>query len=205
MKDTKIALSGEEMDLILNKEWLLLKRKIMGKIAMFLGEIHDSYSEIARSKFNLPGILTVDKMGKLARGENLKGLPYLMLDYPAYFSSDRIIAVRTLFWWGQHFSIYLHLSGIPIQDKQPDYWIQYFRNRNFCISTSFDQWDYEFNERNFEPFTKSEDCYRNFIEDTGIFRVARKIELGDLLSVRNEILSSYVRIVDFLEDQFPNR
>ena len=41
--------------------------------------------------------------GKISRGENYRGLPYLILDYPAYFSQKDIFAFRTMFWWGHFF------------------------------------------------------------------------------------------------------
>jgi hypothetical protein len=49
--------------------------------------------------------------GKISRGENYQLLPYIILDYPSYFSRNNIFAVRTMFWWGNFFSITLHLSG----------------------------------------------------------------------------------------------
>ncbi|MEI9808974.1 MAG: hypothetical protein WDO16_14545 [Bacteroidota bacterium] len=49
---------------------------------------------------------------KISKGENYKGLPYLVLDYPRYFEKDNHFAVRSMFWWGNFFSSTLHLSGI---------------------------------------------------------------------------------------------
>ena len=48
---------------------------------------------------------------KISKGENYKGLPWLVLDYPRYFNKEDIFAIRTLFWWGNFFSITLHISG----------------------------------------------------------------------------------------------
>src|SRR5690606_37500006 len=45
------------------------------------------------------------------RGENYKGLPYVVLDYPRLMTKDEILNIRLLFWWGHYYSISLHLAG----------------------------------------------------------------------------------------------
>ncbi len=48
---------------------------------------------------------------KISKGENYLKLPYVMLDYPRSFDRENILAVRTMFWWGNFFSMTLQLSG----------------------------------------------------------------------------------------------
>lgn len=49
--------------------------------------------------------------GKISRGENYKGLPWLVLDYPRLFGNPDIFAIRSFFWWGNFYSSTLHLAG----------------------------------------------------------------------------------------------
>jgi hypothetical protein len=51
-------------------------------------------------------------MPKISKGENYLGLPYVMFDYPALFTKEKVFALRTMFWWGNFFSVTLHLSGL---------------------------------------------------------------------------------------------
>ena len=53
----------------------------------------------------------VQSTPKIAKGENYLQLPYVLLDYPRCFDKENIFAIRTMFWWGNFFSITLHLSG----------------------------------------------------------------------------------------------
>lgn len=53
---------------------------------------------------------TTDK-GKISRGENYNGLPYLILDYPKHFTRDNSLAFRTLAWWGHDFCCSLLMFG----------------------------------------------------------------------------------------------
>ena len=48
---------------------------------------------------------------KISKGENYRGLPYVMLDYPRLFGREEVLAIRTFFWWGHGFSVTLHLKG----------------------------------------------------------------------------------------------
>ena len=48
---------------------------------------------------------------KISRGENYRGLPWVMLDYPRVFGREDVLAIRTMFLWGHGFNITLHLKG----------------------------------------------------------------------------------------------
>jgi hypothetical protein len=48
---------------------------------------------------------------KISRGENYRGLPWVMLDYPRAFGREDVLAIRTMFWWGHGFNVTLHLKG----------------------------------------------------------------------------------------------
>jgi len=39
----------------------------------------------------------------------------VVLDYPRFFSKENVFAIRTFFWWGNYFSVTLHLKGIFLQ------------------------------------------------------------------------------------------
>jgi hypothetical protein len=114
---TKIHLSILETELIQNKEWILTKRKIIEKVYLLFGSTHDSYKEILKNEQLLPEPHYKNITGKISKGENYHGLPYVILDYPALFSKEDIFAVRTMFWWGNFFSISLHLSGKYFQTQ----------------------------------------------------------------------------------------
>jgi hypothetical protein len=109
---SKLMLSDEERQLVNNPGWILTKRVIIDKVCRLLGSVsQDQRVMIENEKDWLP-LAVVQSTPKISKGENYLRLPYVLLDYPRRFDSENIFAVRTMFWWGNFFSISLHLSGI---------------------------------------------------------------------------------------------
>src|SRR5664279_575656 len=103
MEEAKIKLSEDELLLVQNAGIILTKNAIMQKaVSLFslLAEGMKTESENAQ----LPVEVMV-AMPKISKGEHYKGLPYVVLDYPRLFTQENIFAIRTLFWWGNYFSI----------------------------------------------------------------------------------------------------
>mgnify|MGYP007083302683 CR=1 FL=1 len=147
---SKLTLSADEQQLVTNTGWILTKRKITGKVDQLLGHVSVlQQAMLAKEKNWLPdAVLT--SAPKIARGENYLGLPYLLLDYPRCFSGDDIFAVRTMFWWGNFFSITLHLSGkykAMFQQKIIDH-VRTVQEQVFiCVHES--QWQHHFEADNY--------------------------------------------------------
>lgn len=203
MKSAKINVSEDELELMLNKEWLFQKRRIIEKVYEFFSVLHDEYNLIATEKKSTLSYLPVNRMGKISRGENLGGLPYLVLDYPALFSKKKIIAIRTLFWWGNFFSISLHLSGLDVQPEGTMPWLRYFKDHQFSINASGNEWNQEFNEGSFESFNRDFVVYANTIAGNGIFRVAYNASLTNWPEAQKVLIDGFEKIITFLEVNFP--
>src|SRR6185369_6006174 len=109
--ETKIQLSPLEIDLLNNSEWILTKNGIVKKAQRLLERVQEN---IGSYTDHHPGIFPKEVLAispKISKGENYKGLPWLMLDYPRFFDKENFFAIRTMFWWGNFFSTTLHLSG----------------------------------------------------------------------------------------------
>ena len=83
---------------------------------------------------------------KVNRGENYKGFPYLVMDYPRLFSKEHVFAYRTLFWWGHFVSCTLHLKGsflADFSDRLPKIIDDVnASDLNFRASTSGNEWNH---------------------------------------------------------------
>src|SRR5829696_5338071 len=110
-EQTKIQLLPAALELISSPEIILTKNAILQKLKSFLAEVQIKQLNILKDySSHLPQkVLTTSP--KISRGENYKGLPWLVLDNPRHFQHNNIFAIRTMFWWGNFFSITLHLSG----------------------------------------------------------------------------------------------
>jgi hypothetical protein len=90
---------------------------------------------------------------RISKGENYKGLPWVVLDYPRSFGRRDVFAVRTLFWWGNYFSVTLHLKGV-----YKDMFLPVIRERipllaaaGFFIGVSDDEWRHELGQESYRP------------------------------------------------------
>lgn len=177
----KIHLSAQEMELVTNKEWLFLKRSILGKMEAFLGQLHGKFSEMMEEeKFMFDNELK-NQGGKISKGENYKGLPYMILDFPAKFSRNNIFAVRTMFWWGNFFSISLHLSGkYLLENSNSKECFSFLKDKQFYIHSGVDEWDHDLNEPGYMPVNDL--AYEQFIKISkkDYFKISRKINLDQV-------------------------
>lgn len=105
---TKADFLQEEIQFINNQDVILTKNRLTEKIVSHLEGLRaDLRDEVAQNPF--PGIQFPN--GKISKGENYAGFPYLVLDYPAIFKKEDIFALRTIFWWGNHISNVFIIKG----------------------------------------------------------------------------------------------
>jgi len=178
MNRAKIHLSKQESDLVNNREWLLTKQVIIKKVYDVFGELHRQYKIIAASETkHLPNGLLVSG-GKISRGENYKGLPYIVLDYPAVFTKENVFAVRTLFWWGNYFSISLLLSGkyFPEIEKGSAI-LNYLQEKNFLICNNESPWEHSIDEGSYLEAGQITGEQMTQIMQKNYFKIAKKISL----------------------------
>ncbi len=107
-----MILSKEEYALFSDNELLLRKRIIAEKINNELEELKvlykDQFNQLGHESI-LVKYLTVSP--KISKGENYKGFPYFILDYPRVFGENETFAIRSMVLWGNFFSFTLHISG----------------------------------------------------------------------------------------------
>jgi hypothetical protein len=102
------ALSPGELQCLQNTQFLLTKRNVQQKLAHILQECQLSLAPLLAA--SLPAeVLSIPP--KISRGENYRGLPYLVLDFPRQFSRESSLAFRTLCWWGHPCCCTLLLMG----------------------------------------------------------------------------------------------
>ncbi len=142
------------MRLVLDPGWILTKNSVMGKVVGLLAGLSEEYrgvwAETGRTVIH-PG------SPKISRGENYRGLPWAILDYPRVFSRDEVLAIRTMFWWGHAFSVTLHLKG-----SYKELFLPVIRRRRaelagagFHIAVGEDEWRHELVPENYQPLQEA--------------------------------------------------
>jgi hypothetical protein len=149
----KLELSAEELQLVTNSEWILTKCSIIEKANKMLGELAEKIkSHIDTCKNRLPDAV-LQSSPKIAKGENYLQLPYLILDYPRCFNRETIFAIRTMFWWGNFFSVTLHLSGQykeQYKNKIVEH-LEAIKKQQFFICINEEEWQHHFKKDNYLP------------------------------------------------------
>lgn len=124
----------------------------------------------------------LQRAGKISKGENYRGLPYLVLDYPRLLAKDNIFSFRTMFWWGNFFSCTLHLQGQSLglyrqRLKEnltanphllpPDTW----------ISINDTPWEYHYQPSNYKMLTEISSGELSHLLSRDFLKISRKIPL----------------------------
>ena len=181
MNETKISLSEQELKMVEDAGIILTKNRIIEKAGLLLAELQqDYYTVLQKPGINLPGEIQ-QSSPKISRGENYEGLPYLILDYPRYFTRQDIFAIRTMFWWGHFFSITLHLSGLYKINfaNQVKNAAGILKENEFHISTGENEWAHHFEKNNYLHLQMIDE---NFIEqklnERSFIKLAKKYPIN---------------------------
>jgi hypothetical protein len=149
---SKITLSAEELQLAANTEWILTKRTIIDTAAALFGRLAEQYKIHIQEQSNRLPTTVVQSSPKIARGENYRLLPYVILDYPRCFEKQQVFAIRTMFWWGNAISITLHVSGSyagPLRKAlQQEETLQHLQNYYLCVNDN--EWEHHFEADNYQ-------------------------------------------------------
>ena len=194
----KIQLSKEELLLVQNAELLLTKNRIIGKVYEMFGVLAGDIQKL----FSPHSILLEEILQsppKISKGENYKGLPYVMLDYPRKFTKTDTFAIRTMFWWGNFFSTTLHLKGkykdaiVPVlKDK-----LSLLAGHHFFMNIESEEWRHDFEADNYLPILHADrtTVVNNLIKKD-FCKIAGKISLDGWNDAPVKLLKFYEMIVE---------
>ena len=202
---TKIQLSPQETELVKNAEWILAKQSIIKKVYAMLGDLNE-LMKVEAEPFNylFPGNVK-NQNGKISKGENYRHLPYVILDYPAFFDKENIFAIRTMFWWGNFFSITLHLSGIFKEQfgKNDAVVFSFLQKNNFFICVNKDEWHHHFEEDNYIASSSVTLQQFEIIMQKDFFKISKNIALPQWNETNDFIINSFREIVQLLQISCP--
>lgn len=203
-KEAKIHLSALEMELVNNTQWIFTKQMIIDKVYQLFGSLHGEYKEIVLKEKQILPIDIRKPGGKIAKGENYNGLPYLILDFPAIYNKENIFAVRTFFWWGNFFSISLHLSGEYCKRmKDVRECLIFLQQKDFFICVNESEWKHDFHSSNFININELEKHQVENLVRKRFLKIAKKIELAQWESASHFLKQTFSEIIEFIKFSFP--
>lgn len=200
----KIQLSAREMQLVTNAEWIFTKQLILEKVYLLLGQLHQNFKTIVHEEKSFLPVAWQKPGGKISKGENYKGLPYAILDYPAIFSKEKIFAVRTMFWWGNFFSISLHLSGDSFKMiRNLKEGIQFLEQKGFSVSLNENEWEHHFEPTNFVKINGLNEEEIKKLANKSFMKIAKKTGLTEWDSAGAFLEKGFEEIVQFIKISYP--
>ena len=137
---------------------------------------------------------------KISRGENYKGLPYLILDQPRLFEKNDIFAIRTLFWWGNFFSTTLHLSGkykTSFEDRIISHHA-YLLEKEFFVCVHPEQWEHDFEETNYREAAKLTQTEFQSLRGNTFIKIAKKIPIESWDNAGEKLVDDFRQMVELL-------
>src|SRR6266496_5634658 len=178
---SKVQLSSFETELVNNAEWILTKNGIIEKVKQLLTGLQEDQKEYLHSLSNHFPKEILKPSAKISKGENYKGLPYLVLDFPRCFDHKNIFAVRTMFWWGNFFSVTLQLAGdykIMFENKIISSY-EILKQKEFFICVHEKQWEHHFESSNYIQISNcNKDDFVDIIKTNSFIKLANKTSLS---------------------------
>ncbi|HSZ87453.1 MAG TPA: hypothetical protein VK787_15575 [Puia sp.] len=201
MNAAKIQLSPDELLLVQNGQWILTKNAIIQKVYHLFGSLAEEMKNIT-AKNNLPAEV-LQTTPKISKGENYKGLPYVMLDHPRLFTKENVFAVRTFFWWANYFSITLHLKGAYKEKFSEAIQKNIFllNENNFYLSITEDEWHHDIDERNYILLNDLDNHLKQkYFLQSPLLKISAKINLDKWNESESRLLHLYNVILKCLEN-----
>ena len=198
IQQTKIQFLPAEMELVSSPDIILTKNAILQKIKSFFEEVQMKQHDILkRYSSQLPEeVLKISP--KISRGENYKGLPWLVLDNPRHFQHNNIFAIRTMFWWGNFFSITLHVSGNNKNDllKNLTDNVSLLAKNDFYIYHGTKEWEHDIDPGSYKKLSHiNEDELQKIFSANSFLKLAVKFTVESLGAIEGKLLRNYELLV----------
>ena len=150
MQKSAIKLTNHQLKLVSDPAYPLTKIEVMERLTTLL---HACAAQLRENKLTIGNTQLFECEYKISKGENYKGLPYLVLDYPKITSKKFPVLLRTMFWWGKYFSlnIFLH-DNLKVQIRDHS-----FNNANFSdlkLLVSSNIWEQDLAKEDYMQFSK---------------------------------------------------
>jgi hypothetical protein len=182
----------QELDLASDPTVLLIKYRMMEKVWDFLEEMQGEIRQQLRPlNGRLPKELNITH-GKISKGENYKRLPYMMLDFPAFFTKEDILAFRIMFYWGHFISATFHLQGRFLKEFG-NLLIDNFKNAKniyFCVNSS--PWEYHYKSNNYVLLNElSSHEVDDHLQNTNFIKLSIKFPVEEMPH-KTEVIKSFL-------------
>lgn len=194
MQGSKIRLSPSEAALFNNAGVILTKNTILQKTVALLAGVQEQLSQ-ADNRF-IPATSP-----KISKGENYRGLPYVVLDYPRIANEENLLFIRSMFWWGHFFSSTLQLAGTHKKMHLEKIAAAYegLAARDLYIGTHQDPWQHHFEESNYKKIAAvSKAEFLLLLQQQPHIKIAARWPLSQWDAAANLLVDTWLYFADLI-------
>ncbi|MES2779891.1 MAG: hypothetical protein V4651_08325 [Bacteroidota bacterium] len=171
MRKSTIKLTKHELDFASDTIYPETKQSVMLKMRELFAECGQKLNQNV-----LYQELTQNGQFKITKGEQYKGLPYLVLDCPQIKGSDFDWVARTMFWWGHYISCNLIIRTDMLEPKKQASALHQLKKTR--ILTGHNLWEQELES---DAYSKLSDLsivdITHILQDNTYLKISRKIAL----------------------------
>ncbi|MBC9934030.1 hypothetical protein [Chitinophaga qingshengii] len=194
-------LTPEEAAIVFTPRVMELKNKAIAKVMALMGRLQEALAAYdAASDFPFePEWL--QQGPKISKGEQYKSLPWVILDYPRYFSKTEVFAFRSMFWWGHYFVGTLHLAGDVKRRFEASLLTAYapLAAAGFQVYLPDDPWEHDFENGNYRPIGDMclED-WKRLVGRKNFIKLAKPFALERWGEIITDIVEAYATLLNVL-------
>ncbi|MDH3650858.1 MAG: hypothetical protein OEQ53_14325 [Saprospiraceae bacterium] len=169
----------------------------MDKMQSVFAEIRDHLLTISRENQKNWSSEIDFNSGKISKGENYLSLPYMVLDFPSYFSKKNIFAYRTMFWWSNYFSATLHLGGNYLSEWRTNTLenMELLTEHGIYICTGQSQWEHDLESDDHDKLSAK---HEELIRDWPFLKLSVKISLSDV-DILSERVGNFWKLIQSIK------
>ncbi len=188
--------SNEDLNFISDKTFFERKAAINNRVTEQLNEIQNTLNMLLQANMEWLPEKVLYSVPKISRGENYRGFPWLVLDYPRVFSSEEVFAFRTLFWWGHSWVFTFQLSGSFYQHFYSSIkaTLESFKDDSCKIGIGKDPWIHNPEDVMYVDLQKiisAKIPVDETLNDQPFFKLIKKIEFGQSEKLKEEAVAFY--------------
>lgn len=195
----KIMLSDKELALVNDAEPILTKQRIMAKVQSFFADVNLVQQTWMNANAGRLQPAWTSSSPKISKGEQYRGLPYVVLDYPRCFQQDSLFAIRTLFWWGNFFSLQLLVQGehqLRLSAKLLENWEDWVTLKA-CICVHPSPWEHHFENDNFKLLGEMDtEEYSNIIISHSFLKIGFQHPLEQWDDLPEWLMSGFEKLME---------
>lgn len=188
--------SNDELNFISDKSFFERKTTINSKVIEQLNELQQKLNMLLKENSATVPVNVLQSSPKISRGENYKGFPWLILDYPRVFSTEDVFAFRTLFWWGHSWVLTFQLSGSFLKILHPSILMHLnsIKDTTIKIGVGTDPWIHNPEDAMYvdlKNFISAKSPADEALHSQPFFKLIKKVEFSQSEKLMEEAIAFY--------------